>query len=334
MVNKLKYSIIIPVYNAEETLRCCIDSFTCQLREDVQIILVNDGSSDRSGEIALEYAERYSAIEYIHQGNYGVSNARNTGLQHARGVYVTFVDSDDYVAANYFSVLDKAEDCDLLVFAHENVGGAPLDESKLFDDLQKLATSEQKLELLLSSRKIMAPWNKRFRADIIQKNSLRFIEGLSVGEDFNFCMAYAMQSRSVQVINERLIYNDTSDQQSLSRRYRSQLDDKLVSVFANVNQTIRNSEIYKTQIDSFLTITDFLYVKHVFSCISEEFKRTRLKYCRDRKLVVGICEKFRHPISDKYCSVVHWALRLALKWRMYYPFYLVCYWVKGRRYSN
>lgn len=334
MADKIKYSVIIPIYNSEKTLSRCLESLVVHRRDDIQIVAVNDGSMDRSETIVLEFASKHPYVDYVYQDNGGVSRARNTGLDRAKGEYVTFVDSDDYVSEDYFSVLDQMGDDDLVVFAHENVGGPVLDESQLFSDLQNQETAEQRLALLLSSRKIMSPWNKRFKLSIIKNHALRFIEGLSVGEDFNFCTAYAMQCCTVCVTEKKIIFNDISDQGSLSRRYRPQLDDKLVLAFQNVAKTVSGNTLYVDETPQMLAIVDYLYVKHGFSCVSEEFKQRKLHYFQDRKRIAEICEKFRQPISDGRCGIVHKALRFALKWRLYYPFYFVSYIVKGRKYRE
>lgn len=331
MADKIKYSVIIPIYNSEKTLSRCLESLVTQRRNDVQIIAVNDGSVDRSETIVLGFAAKHPNVDYINQENGGVSRARNEGLNRAKGEYVTFVDSDDYVSEDYFSVLDQSEDDDLMVFAHENVGGPGLDESKLFAELQNRETAQQRLALLLSSRKIMSPGNKRFKLSIINDHAIRFIKDLSVGEDFNFCMAYAMQCCTICVTGKKIIFNDISDQGSLSRRYRPQLDDKLVWAFQNVAKIVSRNTLYAGQTPQLLAIVDYLYVKHVFSCISEEFKQNKLCYFRNRQRIVEICEKFRKPISDDRCGIVHRMLRLALKWRLYFPFYFVSFVVKGRR---
>lgn len=334
MADRIKYSVIIPIYNSEKTLSRCLKSLVMQSRDDVQVVAVNDGSTDRSEKIVLEFDAKCPCIDYVYQENGGVSRARNTGLDRAKGKYVTFLDSDDYVSADYFSVLDQSEDDDLLVFAHETVGGPTSDESKLFSELQNQETVGQRLALLLSSRKIMSPCNKRFKLSIINDHALRFIEDLSVGEDFNFCMAYAMQCRTIRVAEKSIIFNDISDPGSLSRRYRPQLDDKLVFVFQNVAKTVSGNTLFASQTPQLLAIVDYLYVKHVFSCVSEEFKHRKLHYFRDRQRIVEICEKFRKPLSDDRCGIVHSALRLALNWRLYFPFYFVSYLVKGRKYRE
>lgn len=102
-----KYSLIIPVYQVREYICKCLDSVFAQIPQDVQVILVDDGSTDGSGEICDEYAKRYSQIEVIHQENKGVAAARNAGLDAAKGEYLLWVDPDDWVADNWFSEINS-----------------------------------------------------------------------------------------------------------------------------------------------------------------------------------------------------------------------------------
>ena len=108
-------SIIVPVYNTASYLSRCIESLVNQTYSDLQIILIDDGSTDESGAIADEWQTKDPRIEVYHQQNQGQSAARNVGLQHARGEYIAFVDSDDYIDSNYFSTMlqaaDDATDC-------------------------------------------------------------------------------------------------------------------------------------------------------------------------------------------------------------------------------
>ena len=97
----LKISIIIPVYNSENTLRRCIDSVLNQTFTDFECLLIDDGSKDRSGEICDEYAQMDSRVRVFHKENGGVSSARNVGLDNARGEWITFCDSDDTVTAEW-----------------------------------------------------------------------------------------------------------------------------------------------------------------------------------------------------------------------------------------
>ncbi len=329
----IKYSVIVPVYNSEKTLTRCLSSLTAKNREDVQIIVVNDGSTDSSDAIIREFAVRYPQIFYICQKNAGVSQARNAGLDAAQGTYITFVDSDDYVREDYFRILDQTEDCDLLVFCHHVLGADDGHLPTLFSELET-CKDQQRLELLLSSRRIMSPWDKRFRRSIIEVNHLRFLNGMHIGEDFNFCMAYAVECDEIRVEPEQIIYNDVTGEDSLSRKYRPLLDLQIINVFTHVADTITISDNSEKKKQKLLAIADYLFVKNVFSCISEEFKQKKLRYLTDRKQIVEICNNFRQPISDQYVNVIHRMLRLALAWKLYYPFYLVSYWVRGRKYQS
>ena len=103
-------SVIVPVYNSEQTLHRCIDSILGQTYRNFELLLINDGSKDRSGEICDEYARQDSRVKVFHKENGGVSSARNVGLDNARGDWVTFVDSDDWVGDTYldnYSIKDN-----------------------------------------------------------------------------------------------------------------------------------------------------------------------------------------------------------------------------------
>ena len=98
-------SVIIPVYNTENYLHRCIDSVLNSACDDFEIILVNDGSTDNSPAICEEYARRDGRIRVIHQENCGVSSARNKGLDHCRGEWIVFVDSDDFISRDFLGLI-------------------------------------------------------------------------------------------------------------------------------------------------------------------------------------------------------------------------------------
>ena len=102
-----KITVIVPVYNVESYLRKCLDSIIAQTYKNIEIVVVNDGSTDASGEICKEFSEMDHRIIYIEQENAGISAARNTGLNNMSGNYVTFVDSDDWIESNYVETLYK-----------------------------------------------------------------------------------------------------------------------------------------------------------------------------------------------------------------------------------
>lgn len=120
------FSIIVPVFNVDQYIEECIDSILLQNCNDYELILIDDGSTDRSGEICDLYDEKYDQIVVIHKENGGLSDARNKGIEISKGEYILFIDSDDYLVDN--TLLDGAKDflifqknCDLLLFGFVKV---------------------------------------------------------------------------------------------------------------------------------------------------------------------------------------------------------------------
>lgn len=335
MVNAIKYSVIIPVYNREATLSRCLDSLLCQNREDIQILVIDDGSRDGSGQIGLRYAADHECVTYIRQENAGVSAARNTGLDRAEGTYVLFVDSDDYVTEDYFSVLDAAEareDWNVLVFGERIQSGNDADQVNWFSRLEAMTSTEERLQFLFLCRVVMQIHNKCFRNEQVQEMKLRFDEDLSCGEDFVFSVRYCVAAEKIGIASQGIYCLDIEDQNSLSRKYRKDLAAQLHIVFSRVQKAIQANRSCVDIRNDLLAIADYLYVKLAFSCVAEEFKRKNLSWFTDQKQIREICEGFRQPLCDQRCSIVHICLRLMLQWRIYLPVYLVAYAVKGRKY--
>lgn len=335
MKENIKYSVIIPVYNAQRTLERCLNSLVEQNRDDVEIIAINDGSVDNSAEIVAMFAEKNNNIVAINQKNSGVSRTRNHGLDIANGTYITFVDSDDYVSQDYFEVLDSMDDSDLGVFDSQDIG-SDTDSAELFTKLEQMDTMEEKLELLLASRKIMPPWNKRYKNEIIQKNSLRFVEDFKIGEDFDYCMSYALQCNSICIKNSILYYVDISDKASLSRKYRPHLDKQMTAVFQDIEQTFYNVIENKFNKERFLSLLDYLYIKNTFSCIAEEFKTGKPRYWKEHKKYISICNTFRYVVGGNCCyyNWMHRCLRILVRTRVIFPIYAVTYMIKWRRFQK
>ena len=192
-----KISIIVPVYNVERLLRRCIDSILNQSFTDFELLLIDDGSKDKSGEICDEYAIKNNRVRVFHKENGGVSSARNIGLDNAQGEYVFFVDSDDYLKHNALQIANTIED-DLLVASYEVKGFVCCDiingcarytkESECVDYLSKK---------LLEPHTLHAPWAKVYKRSIIECNNIRFVESMKLGEDLCFVFKYFSYCNSV-----------------------------------------------------------------------------------------------------------------------------------------
>jgi Glycosyltransferases involved in cell wall biogenesis len=165
-----KISIIIPIYNVEKYLIRCLDSILRQTYRNIQVILVNDGSTDHSPKIVEEYALKDKRVKFIHQVNGGLSDARNTGYQFVTGDYLMFVDSDDLVATNFCEkMLQKAHEfdadiveCDFIRFKNE-------DEllNLHFDSTAELMDSEIAIERLMKNELKQVVWNKLYRTSVV-----------------------------------------------------------------------------------------------------------------------------------------------------------------------
>lgn len=173
-----KVSIIIPVYNVESYLRRCLDSVVNQTLKDIEIILVNDGSTDGSLAICEEYAKNDDRIKIVTRKNGGLSAARNTGLEHATSEYIGFIDSDDWVDTNFFEELYKTateNDCDI---AFGDIVRKGEKKHKIRLNIQKVEIAETFEDKLALAQGIKNPgvWNKIYKRYLF--DNLRFEEGI------------------------------------------------------------------------------------------------------------------------------------------------------------
>lgn len=176
------FSIIIPVYKTEAYLENCIESIRRQSYADFELILVDDGSPDNCPKICDNYKTMDKRIVVIHKENGGVSSARNCGIEVAKGKYIWFVDSDDYVepfSLERIYLAHKKENADIYFF---NIHGESTACCNTFDAFLQNYYFKYVVGF--------APWNKIYRTDIIKKNMLYFDEQETIGEDLLFNLAY------------------------------------------------------------------------------------------------------------------------------------------------
>lgn len=200
------YSIVIPVYQAKEYVGRCVDSWLAQTETDLELILVDDGSTDGSGELCDKLTEKDLRIRVLHQENAGVSAARNAGMREAGGEFLLFTDSDDYVAPDYLEKMSRCQrqtDSDLVLcgFHHLYDGADILKIPGKTESYRMEEFSEVFLELYEKSYLNM-PWNKLFRRELMGS----FDSSLSLGEDLLFNLDYLRRCRRVAVLAEPLCY--------------------------------------------------------------------------------------------------------------------------------
>lgn len=207
-------SIIIPVYNVENYLKKCLDSLLKQTLKEIEVICINDGSTDRSAEILDHYAKKDNRIRVFHQNNQGPSVARNLGLMQVQSPYISFVDSDDWVEKETFEVAFKhmREDIDFMAWGfsvwvnhHES-----LTKKKQFRPIS--STAEQYLTPIKKRDLSNVIWSKLYRTDIIKRNQLFFPTFIRQFEDFVFNAKYFAWSKKGMFL-DRYLYNSRSDRE-------------------------------------------------------------------------------------------------------------------------
>jgi glycosyltransferase involved in cell wall biosynthesis len=202
-------SIIIPVYNTEKFVRRAIESVLAQTYTNIELILVNDGSLDSSGEICDEYANRNPRIKVIHQINSGVSVARNAGLDISSGEYIQFVDSDDEINRKMTETLVntmKEQDSDVVICGYSYTGQTKKDitsETRLYTGNEFLFLSYIDAKI---SPLILSSCNMIFKNYLLREYRLRFNSSYAMGEDGLFTLEYIMNSKKVFVLNQ-IFYN-------------------------------------------------------------------------------------------------------------------------------
>lgn len=183
-------SLIVPVYNAEEYLRECLDSVLAQTFTDWECILVDDGSTDASGAICAEYARRDSRFRPVRQDNAGISGARNTGIGLATGRYLVFLDNDDGLDVRELEVVSRW--AQTLRPEQILMWNSTLDRAELGSGADRPLRPFLDREHCSGDEfvRILPPWNKLFRADVVRERNVRFELGCIWSEDIRFFMAY------------------------------------------------------------------------------------------------------------------------------------------------
>lgn len=244
-----RVSVVIPVYNVEKYLKQCLDSVINQEYKDIEVILVDDGSTDNSGYICDEYAQKYQFIEVVHKKNAGLGFARNTGIEKAKGEYITFVDSDDIVGKTMITkLMEEVDRChaDTVIGGYRRID---TDNNILSYEKYDLKIYENDVYrrlfpmLLGSSPKghdsiKMSVWNVMFSMEIIKKYDLRFVsERELISEDIVWDIEYFKYSqRAVVISSTEYGYRITPG--SLSQKYRPDILPSFTKLYNYLEEKI------------------------------------------------------------------------------------------------
>lgn len=258
----MRFSIIIPIYKVELYLRRCIDSVLKQTFTDFECILVDDGSPDRCPEICDEYANKDNRIKVIHKVNGGLSDARNAGLDIAKGEYIYFLDGDDYIESSLLENVQKEiknTNADMVVFNYFSVnehGDALYDSSfsaKEYTILSQKDYINFVCKEVLHYKMGWEVWNRVFKHSIIDDINLRFYDNKKIyAEDIYFLLCYLLEAHKVSVIDKKLHYYVRRSDSITGANKKSKIDE-----FVNLNYMIYQ----------FIKAKKYRYIQHKYYII-------------------------------------------------------------------
>lgn len=242
-------TVIVPIYNSKDYLRKCVLSILNQTYSNIEVILVDDGSSDGSSKICDDFAKQDHRVKVIHIPNGGVSNARNLGVQHAEGAYIAFVDSDDYIDEEYLETLVRGiqkSNADLCVSA--------LDPEYLGNSFEMQLTPdyEENLLFLLQNFLLFGPMVKLYRTDFIRKHQISFPKGISYGEDLLFNLDYLSVIDRICYINQCGYHYVTDNTESLSRKVRWNMFDNEMMLHQKLMDWLKEKYLWASPLQKYM----------------------------------------------------------------------------------
>ena len=204
-------SIIVPIYNAEQYLRRCVDSILNQEYTDFELLLVNDGSTDASGDICEEYGDQDPRVIVIQKENTGVSDSRNRALDRARGKYLQFLDSDDWITPDATRLFVRAAEeygCDMVISDFYRVVGERLSTKGDIEEEGVLTREEFAAHMMENPADFYygVLWNKLYRRDIVEEHNLRMDTDINWCEDFMFNLEYIRYAKVFYALHAPIYY--------------------------------------------------------------------------------------------------------------------------------
>lgn len=264
----IKVSVIVPAYNAEAYLEKCLDSLVSQTLSEIEIVVVDDGSTDGTADILEEYrAEFPEKIVPLHKQNGGQASARNLALEHCQGEYVGYMDSDDYACADMFEKLyarAKETEADLVVCNHFNVVG---------DKTKNVPYGSYQTPRDMFQGVLVSPWNKFFLRETLLRSGVIFPEGY-IYEDTAWFMELIPFIKSMAQVDEALLYHLIRENSTMTaqQNYRTA---QIFPVMQHVLDFYRERELFSEYRDEL----EFFYVR-ILLCSSLR----RISHVKDRKL--------------------------------------------------
>ena len=291
-----KISIIVPVYNVENYLERCVESILKQTYTNFELLLINDGSTDQSGELCDQLVSKNGNIKVFHLKNAGVSNARNVGIQNSTGEWITFVDSDDFITNDYLETLISAVDGDdsigFSIARLHHIKNGQITELPVFSGKEEKWSTEQTMrELLTTSKTSFFPVAKLFRREII--SDFTFNTDYHLAEDALFLTEVLLKTKCTSIFIDKPIYYYDHRQGSATTSVNTHVFDTIEVYKIIVSEVFQifpqlKTELVNRECWSYITVYD----KIIFTDSTEyQDEKTQLR----KWILSHISEILRDP---------------------------------------
>lgn len=313
--NDYLVSIIVPIYNVEKYLHRCVDSIIKQTYENIEIILVDDGSPDNCPRICEEYAKRDNRIKIIHKNNGGLASARNAGMKMSKGDYILFVDSDDWINENTVEdllIIAVENDVDFVRFtpvtaSHPNkIDSTPVDfgtedimEDGIYDKekIRKDIFSRLFVTSNLTMGPIVAVWRSLYKSKFLFDNNLYFYEDIKYSEDAIFSAKVVYNSNKFYYLKGGYYYNYFYNNNSITKSFKQDRWQVCKALSMRFKQEFESKECYD--------FTNQLYLEDIYNVLNALGQNKSLNTLKERyKYVKNI---FNDDFTKKCMNHIHLA---------------------------
>ncbi|WP_192812602.1 glycosyltransferase family 2 protein [Paenisporosarcina sp. TG-14] len=276
-MGNLIVSIIIPIYNVEKYICKCVDSIINQTYTDLEVILVDDGSPDNCPEICDEYEKKDKRIRVVHKENGGLSDARNVGLNIARGEYIVFFDGDDYAEINMIEKalkIAKTSDSDIVqwgFYVDFVDGNDELYKSEIHSQPHALYDKEQFKHIKINQNFIGDlgyAWNKLYKTKLLKENDLNFTKGLSLVEDIVFNSPALALSNRIAFLEEPLLHYMQRPRVTLGTKFYENYYELKSQASNAVKELLLEWKVKDSKIESIISFMDFMVMKSTVRMLS------------------------------------------------------------------
>ncbi|MCQ2015585.1 glycosyltransferase family 2 protein [Clostridium butyricum] len=313
---KILVSVILTVYNKENYIEKCINSIITQTYNNIEIIIVDDGSTDTSYRICKKYEQKDYRIKLFNKSNGGVSSARNFGINQANGDKIIFVDGDDYIDCNYISDFIKYAEYDLVVSGYKKVSEKETCIYKIDDRTYKKNDDIYIDVLKYYMNFFCVPYLKLFDLSNIKKNKICFQESISFGEDTCFVMEYLLYCNNMKLIDS-IGYNNIAIGESLSRNSLTEVWETL----RDVNDYVEN--LYKKN-NKFNFLNNKLFYLRNVRITLYHLAVNNYKFYREKCEIISKDLKNRGCFNINEIGVKNIFIIYCIKIHLYFIVYLIC----------